>query len=60
MIRFLTGLTAGLAIAYLTAPKPGKQIRDSLTGFARDEAEGIRIIQKAASRVEEVIDSVES
>ena len=60
MIRFLTGLAAGLGIAYLTAPQPGKQTRQMLTGFAKDEAEGVQLIHKAASRVEDIIDQAKS
>ena len=60
MTHFLTGLITGLAVAYLTAPQSGKQTRDMLTGFAKEEAEGIRIIQKAASRVEDVIEQAKS
>ena len=58
MSRFLIGLASGLAIAYLTAPQPGKQTRDSLLGFAKDEAQGVKLIQQAVSRVEETIDQV--
>lgn len=60
MTRFLTGLIAGLAIAYLTTPKSGKQTRDMLTSLAKDEAEDIRIIQKAVSHPNDEVDQVKS
>lgn len=58
MTRFLIGLASGLAIAYLTAPQPGKQTRDSLLGLANDEVEGVKLIRKAVARVEETINQV--
>ena len=50
MIRFLTGLASGLAIASLT--EPGKQIRNGLVSLVNDEVQGINLIQKAVSRAE--------
>lgn len=56
MIRFLTGLVAGLAIAYLTAPQPGKHTRDRLAGFVQDEVEGVNIIKNTVARVEDAFE----
>ena len=60
MLRFVTGLATGLAIAYLTAPGPGKQTRNTLVGFANDEVEGVKIIKNAVSRVDEALEQPRS
>ncbi len=46
MIRFVTGLATGLAIAYLTAPNPGKASRDTLVDFAKDKAKRYKQIKE--------------
>ena len=60
MLNFVTGLAAGLAIAYLTAPGPGKQTRDTLVGFVNDEVEGVKIIKNAVSRVDDAMEQAKS
>ncbi|AUD06755.1 YtxH domain-containing protein [Spirosoma pollinicola] len=39
MIRFFTGLASGIAIAYLTAPRSGKQLRHTLVDSTRQTVE---------------------
>jgi len=39
MIRFFTGLASGLAIAYLTAPRPGKQLRNAVVDSTKQTVE---------------------
>ena len=60
MLNFLTGLTTGLAIAYLTAPGPGKQTRDTLIGFVNDEVKGVKLIKNAVYRVDDVLEQAKS
>lgn len=36
MLAFLAGAAAGAAVALMTAPKPGKETRDTLKGWAKD------------------------
>ena len=60
MLNFLTGLAAGFAIAYLTAPGTGKQTRDTLVNFINDEVEGVKLIKNAVSRVDEALEPAKS
>ena len=42
MKRFLTGLATGLAIAYLTAPRSGRQTRTQLTDRANQQTKRLK------------------
>ncbi len=42
MKRFLTGIVAGLAIGYLTAPRPGKETRGQLADAANKQTGGLK------------------
>ena len=46
MKRFLTGLIAGLAISYLTAPRPGVQTRSQLSQAVTQRVNGIKAIKQ--------------
>lgn len=46
MIRFVTGLATGLAIAYLTAPNSGQASRDTLVDFTKDKAKRYKQIKE--------------
>jgi gas vesicle protein len=50
MIRFVTGIATGLAIAYLTAPSSGKITRDSLVSFAKDKVERYKQIKEELNK----------
>lgn len=60
MFNFVTGLAAGLAVAYLTAPSPGKQTRDTLVGFINDEVKGVKIIKDAVSHVDNALEQTKA
>ena len=36
LIAFATGAAAGAAVAYITAPRSGKETREALQGWARE------------------------
>lgn len=42
MNRFLTGIAAGFAIGYLTAPRSGKETRKRLTDAATDQTKSLK------------------
>lgn len=46
MKRFLTGLIVGLAISYLTTPRPGVQTRGQLSQAVNQHVNGIKAIKQ--------------
>ena len=42
MKSFLTGLATGLAVGYLTAPRPGRATRDQLTEAAHQQTKNLK------------------
>jgi len=47
LIAFATGAAAGAAVAYLTAPRTGKEMRASLQTWARDARDKAAVIPTA-------------
>lgn len=61
MNRFLTGIAAGLAIGYLTAPRSGKDTRQQLTDAANKQAEGLKDQwAKTTGQVSKLVEDVKS
>jgi gas vesicle protein len=53
LVAFATGAAAGAAVAYLTAPRSGKQTRDALQVWAKDaRGKASRIPQAVREAVE--------
>jgi len=46
-IAFATGAAAGAAVAYLTAPRTGKEMRATLQTWARDARDKAAVIPQA-------------
>ena len=47
LLAFLAGAAAGAAVALLTSPKSGPQMRDALRSWARDRRTGETIARAA-------------
>ena len=61
MNRFLTGLAAGLAIGYLTAPRTGKQTRDRFSQSVDKQSQGLREQwDKTVAQTNQLIDTAKS
>lgn len=61
MRGFLTGIAAGLAIGYLTAPRSGKETRDQLAASADEQTKGLKgQWDKTVSQVKETFENVKS
>lgn len=61
MKGFLTGLAAGLAVGYLTAPRSGKDTRDQLKDMADQQTKGLKDQwTKTTARVGQLVDTAKS
>ena len=47
LIAFLVGAATGAAIALMTAPKPGKETRDTIRGWTRDAQDTMEMVPAA-------------
>lgn len=47
IVAFLVGAATGAAIALMTAPKPGKETRESIRGWARDAQATMEMVPAA-------------
>ncbi|MVM32466.1 YtxH domain-containing protein [Spirosoma sp. HMF4905] len=61
MKTLLTGIAAGLAIGYLTAPRSGKETRSQLTDAANQRTKGLKEQwDKTVSQAKQAIDEVKT
>jgi gas vesicle protein len=61
MKSFLTGLAAGIAIGYLTAPRTGKETRDQLKTTADEQTRGLKDQwHKTVSQAKDLLETVKS
>lgn len=59
MKSFLTGLATGLAIGYLTAPRPGKDTRQQLTDTADTQTKALKDTwSKLMAKTEQLVEDV--
>lgn len=57
LLAFLSGAALGAVAALLLAPKPGRESREQLRGYARKAEENLReLAGRAEERFEEVVD----
>ncbi|HUC42493.1 MAG TPA: YtxH domain-containing protein [Candidatus Sulfotelmatobacter sp.] len=58
LLAFLAGAAAGVVLALLTAPKSGREMRDSIRGWAKDKAgsaRGARAVRAARRAFDEIV-----
>ncbi|MBC3784173.1 YtxH domain-containing protein [Spirosoma utsteinense] len=61
MKHFLTGLAAGLAVGYLTAPRSGKETRDQLKSTADEKTKGVKDKwNKTVPQVKDLVETVKA
>lgn len=61
MKSFLTGLAAGLAIGYLTAPRSGIETRDKLKKTADEQTKGLKDQwNKTVSQAKDLVETVKA
>jgi gas vesicle protein len=61
MNHFLTGLAAGLAVGYLTAPRSGKQTREQLKTTADEKIKGVKDQwNKTVPQVKDLVETLKS
>lgn len=61
MNRFFTGMATGLAVAYLTAPRTGRQTRNQLTEAANRQTEALKEQwEKTSAQVTKLIEEVKA